>query len=70
MHDIVHKVVAVGSRNTRKAQDFVEENAGGDESIKAYGTYAEVYADPNVDAVYIGLFFEITQVEITTYDCS
>jgi hypothetical protein len=28
-----------------KAQEFIKEVAGGDEAIKAYGTYEEVYAD-------------------------
>lgn len=55
MHDIVHKVVAVGSRDIQKAHDFVKQYAGGDQSIKAFGTYTEVYADPDVDAIYIGL---------------
>ncbi|KAJ7623512.1 hypothetical protein FB45DRAFT_837776 [Roridomyces roridus] len=54
VHDVVHKVVAVGSRSTEKAQEFIAACAGGDQSVKAYGTYEEVYADPEVDAVYIG----------------
>ncbi|KAJ7257956.1 hypothetical protein B0H12DRAFT_1110773 [Mycena haematopus] len=54
VHDIVHKVVAVGSRKVETAQDFIGVNAGGDKSIKAYGTYEEVYADQDVDAIYIG----------------
>ncbi|EGN96617.1 hypothetical protein SERLA73DRAFT_184715 [Serpula lacrymans var. lacrymans S7.3] len=54
VHDVVHKVTAVGSRSVEKAQSFIGENAGGDKSIKAYGTYGEVYADKNVDAIYIG----------------
>ncbi|KAK7031406.1 NAD(P)-binding protein [Favolaschia claudopus] len=52
--DVVHKVVAVGSRKVETAQEFIKTNAGGDSSIKAYGTYDEVYADPDVDAIYIG----------------
>lgn len=52
--DVVHKVVAVGSRSLAKAQEFVKDVAGGDTSVKAYGNYDEVYADKNVDAVYIG----------------
>ncbi|RDB23614.1 D-xylose 1-dehydrogenase (NADP(+)) [Hypsizygus marmoreus] len=54
VHDVVHKVVAVGSRTTEKAQDFIDTIAGGDKSIKAYGSYEEVYADKDVDAIYIG----------------
>ncbi|KAG7443604.1 NAD(P)-binding protein [Guyanagaster necrorhizus] len=54
VHDVVHKVVAVGSRTTEKAQEFINTNAGGASSIKAYGSYREVYADKDVDAIYIG----------------
>ncbi|TCD69642.1 hypothetical protein EIP91_006867 [Steccherinum ochraceum] len=53
-HDIVHKVASVGSRSIESAQSFIDKHAGGDKSIKAFGTYAEVYADPNVQAIYIG----------------
>jgi predicted dehydrogenase len=52
--DVVHKVSAVGSRSVSKAQEFINEYAGGDKAIKAYGTYDEVYADKDVDAIYIG----------------
>lgn len=45
MHDVVHRVVAVGSRKVETAQEFIGANAGGDTNIKAYGTYEEVYAD-------------------------
>ncbi|KAF7977097.1 hypothetical protein HWV62_4685 [Athelia sp. TMB] len=54
VHDVVHKVTAVGSRSQDSAHAFITKVAGGDASIKAYGSYAEVYADENVDAVYIG----------------
>ncbi|KAF5362083.1 hypothetical protein D9756_002445 [Leucocoprinus leucothites] len=37
-----------------KAQEFIDANAGGDKSIKPYGSYDEVFADSDVDAVYIG----------------
>jgi trehalose/maltose hydrolase-like predicted phosphorylase len=42
--DVVHKVVAVGSRDVRKAQEFVDVVLAGDKAIKA-GTYEDVYAD-------------------------
>ncbi|KAG6891237.1 hypothetical protein C0995_008489 [Termitomyces sp. Mi166 len=45
VHDVVHKVAAVGSRSVEKAQQFIDTIAGGDKSIKAYGTYDEVYVD-------------------------
>ncbi|KIK23623.1 hypothetical protein PISMIDRAFT_100142 [Pisolithus microcarpus 441] len=54
VHDVVHKVTAVGSRSLATADDFVRKYANGDTSIKTYGSYAEVYADEDVDAVYIG----------------
>jgi predicted dehydrogenase len=54
VHDLVHKVTAVGSRNVDSAEKFIAQYASGDSSIKAYGSYGEVYADDNVDAVYIG----------------
>lgn len=53
-YDIVHKVAAVGSRSVESARAFIDKNAGGDASVKAFGSYAEVYADKDVDAVYIG----------------
>ncbi|TDL23797.1 NAD-P-binding protein [Rickenella mellea] len=54
VHDIVHKIVAVGSRDVQKAQEFIDREIPGDKSVKAYGSYGEVYTDPNVNAVYIG----------------
>ncbi|KAG2144772.1 hypothetical protein BD769DRAFT_1650066 [Suillus cothurnatus] len=53
-NDVVHKVTAVGSRSVEKAQKFINEFVNGDKTVKAYGTYDEVYADKNVDAIYIG----------------
>ncbi|KAI0072698.1 NAD(P)-binding protein [Panus rudis PR-1116 ss-1] len=54
VEDISHKVAAVGSRSVQKAQAFIDAYAAGDKNIKAYGSYAEVYADKDVDAIYIG----------------
>ncbi|KAH0582907.1 hypothetical protein H2248_010808 [Termitomyces sp. 'cryptogamus'] len=54
VHDVIHKVAAVGSRSVEKAREFINDIAGGDESIKVYGTYDEVYTDKDVDAIYIG----------------
>lgn len=45
VHDVTHKVTAVGSRSSESAQKFIKDVAGGDESIKAYGSYKEVFAD-------------------------
>lgn len=36
----------MGSRSVESAQKFIQDYAKGDSSIKAYGTYEEVYADP------------------------
>ncbi|KAH9479521.1 D-xylose 1-dehydrogenase (NADP(+)) [Psilocybe cubensis] len=54
VHDVVHKVASVGSRSVEKAKEFIDRLTGGDKSIKAFGTYEEVYADKDVDAIYIG----------------
>ncbi|KIJ69242.1 hypothetical protein HYDPIDRAFT_24094 [Hydnomerulius pinastri MD-312] len=52
--DVAHKIVAIGSRSVEKAQKFINEFVKADKSVKAYGTYDEVYADKDVDAIYIG----------------
>ncbi|KAG1891207.1 hypothetical protein F4604DRAFT_1876355 [Suillus subluteus] len=44
-NDVVHKVTAVGSRSVEKAQKFINEFVNGDKTV---------YADKNVDAIYIG----------------
>ncbi|KAK7449667.1 hypothetical protein VKT23_013141 [Stygiomarasmius scandens] len=56
VHDVIHKVTAVGSRSVISAQAFVEALFGDNEISKpqAYGSYEEVYTDSEVDAVYIG----------------
>ena len=42
-------IVAVGSRDVKRAQEFADANG----IKKAYGTYEELAADPEVEAVYI-----------------
>ncbi|KAF7328018.1 D-xylose 1-dehydrogenase [Mycena kentingensis (nom. inval.)] len=56
--EVAYKVVAIGSCGVPTAKRFIGTNASGDPTIKAYGTYedSEVYADPDVDVLYIGAF--------------
>lgn len=54
-----HVIRAVGSSSLEKSQNFVDTHItandaeGRHSGAKAYGSYAEVYADPDVDIVYI-----------------
>ena len=50
--DVAHKIVAVGSRSVESAQKFISDYAPNEEGIKAYSTYAEVYADPVSDVLH------------------
>jgi len=43
-------IVAVGSRTQRAADEFAEQHA----ISRAHGSYDELWADPDVDVVYIG----------------
>ena len=45
MDDVAHSVVAVGSRSVESAQKFIDAYINGDKNVKAYGSYAEVFAD-------------------------
>jgi dihydrodiol dehydrogenase / D-xylose 1-dehydrogenase (NADP) len=50
----VHTVTAVGSSSLEKGTAFVEKNLASQAVTPAvYGSYAGVYADSNVDIVYI-----------------
>ncbi|KAJ4474599.1 hypothetical protein C8J55DRAFT_433003 [Lentinula edodes] len=53
VNDVAHKIVAVGSRSVDKAQQFIDTSLGGDKTIKAFGSYAEVYNDADVDVIYV-----------------
>ncbi|WP_338040122.1 aldo/keto reductase [Paramicrobacterium fandaimingii] len=46
-------LTAVASRTIGRAEEFAAEFETGEAPIRAYGSYAELYADPTVDAVYI-----------------
>lgn len=50
LRDTPQEVVAVGSRDLSRAQDFVAEHAPG---ARAHGDYASLVADPDVDVVYV-----------------
>lgn len=43
------RLVAVGSRSAEKAGEFAQQNG----VERAYGSYAELVADPDVDAIYV-----------------
>ncbi len=45
------RLAAVGSRSLQSAEAFARETG----APKAYGSYDELLADPDVDAVYISL---------------
>ncbi|MDR2974563.1 MAG: Gfo/Idh/MocA family oxidoreductase [Propionibacteriaceae bacterium] len=47
------RVVAVGSRDPKRAERFVAETMAGDPTVVAHGSYEELVADGNVDAVYV-----------------
>ena len=51
-HEVAtHEVVAVASRDVGKAEDYIAE-LGLTGKAKAHGSYEELFADPNVDAIY------------------
>ncbi|KAG9047706.1 hypothetical protein FS837_001670 [Tulasnella sp. UAMH 9824] len=54
--DVAHKVTAVGSRDAKKAQEWIDKYITGDAhaEAKAYGSYEEVANASDVDAIYIG----------------
>ncbi|KAK9384819.1 hypothetical protein V1515DRAFT_617775 [Lipomyces mesembrius] len=52
--DVVHTPVAVASRFVAKAEKFIADFGNGVPGVKAYGSYAELFADTNVDIVYVG----------------
>ncbi len=44
-----HVIAAVGSRNIESASNFASQYG----AIKAYGSYAELVAEPDIDAIYV-----------------
>ncbi|KAL7410565.1 hypothetical protein BDY24DRAFT_399464 [Mrakia frigida] len=51
---IKHSIVAVGSRDVLRARKFVRDHVGTEGGCKSYAGYEGVFADENVDVVYIG----------------
>ncbi|EJU03550.1 NADP-binding protein [Dacryopinax primogenitus] len=54
VEDVIHTFAAVGSRDVAKGREFAEKNAPHSTGVKVYGSYEEVAADPEVDAIYVG----------------
>jgi predicted dehydrogenase len=53
VHDVKHTVVATASSSSlSRAQDFLKK-VRAPASAKAYGSYAELVRDPNVDIIYV-----------------
>jgi len=53
VHDVKHEVVAAASSTSAsRAQDFLKDIQASP-SAKAYGSYAELVKDPNVDIIYV-----------------
>ena len=50
----VHVVQAIGSSSIEKGKTFIETNMKGVDPPTIYDSYDGVYADKNVDIVYIG----------------
>jgi predicted dehydrogenase len=51
--DVKHEVVAAASSSSAsRAQEFLKD-VGAPSSAKAYGSYAELVADPNIDVIYV-----------------
>jgi dihydrodiol dehydrogenase / D-xylose 1-dehydrogenase (NADP) len=48
-----HAIVAVGSREKKKADEFVKKFNLGDQ-VRTYGSQEEIFQDSNVDIAYIG----------------
>ncbi|KAK4186570.1 putative oxidoreductase [Podospora australis] len=53
VHDVRHEVVAVSSSSSvQRAEEFIAK-VKAPSSTKAYGSYHELVADPNVDIIYV-----------------
>ncbi|KZF20697.1 NADP:D-xylose dehydrogenase [Xylona heveae TC161] len=53
VHDVTHAVVAAASSTSaERARSFLSD-CGAPSSAAAYGSYAELVADPNIDIIYV-----------------
>jgi len=54
VHDVRHEVVAAASSSSKdRAADFLANVVKAPSSAKAYGSYHELVADPDVDIIYV-----------------
>ncbi|KAI0882497.1 NAD(P)-binding protein [Annulohypoxylon maeteangense] len=53
VHDVAHKVVAVASSSSKASAESFLEKVKAPAGTKAYGSYAELVNDPDVDIVYV-----------------
>ena len=53
MSDVAHKLVAVASSSSKASADSFLEKVAAPPGVKAYGSYHELVADPDVDIVYV-----------------
>lgn len=58
VNDVTHSFIAVGSRSPEKAAEFVDGVAKAatlaKEFVHVHGTYTSLFADPDVDVIFIG----------------
>ncbi|KAL7623853.1 D-xylose 1-dehydrogenase (NADP(+)) [Parahypoxylon ruwenzoriense] len=53
VHDVSHKLVAVASSTSKDSALSFLEKVKAPDGVKAYGSYAELVNDPDVDIVYV-----------------
>ncbi|KAI1107335.1 NAD(P)-binding protein [Jackrogersella minutella] len=51
--DVAHKLVAVASSSSKESATSFLEKTNAPEGVKAYGSYAELVNDPDVEIVYV-----------------
>ncbi|ORY64082.1 uncharacterized protein BCR38DRAFT_343323 [Pseudomassariella vexata] len=53
VHDVKHKLVAVASSSSKDSATRFLSEVNAPDSVKTYGSYAELVADPDVEIVYV-----------------